>query len=223
MSDFLATCVGARRNILVCGGPGSGKTMVVSSLAAAAPAGERVVSIEEVGELAIARDEWVALEARPATGGHAAVELGQLLDSALRMRPDRLVVGEVRGREASAVVSALGASIDGAVVATAGEGAHAALGRIATLARLGEPAAAEAAIRELVAAAFEIVIHVARHADGSVRVHGIDEVVGTTDHGFDVHPLFVFRDGGFAATGTVPRFYADLEARGIAADQAVFR
>jgi len=102
-----------------------------------------------------------------------------------------------------------------------GEGAAAALGRLAMLARLTAPGSD--AIRELVAQAFEIVIHVARWSDGTLRVLSIEEVVGCTDTSFETHVLFQFRDGGFAATGTVPRFYAELEARGIAADQAVFR
>jgi pilus assembly protein CpaF len=128
----------------------------------------------------------------------------------------------VRGREALPLVQALCASIDGAVVAMTGEGAPAALGRLAILARLSAPGA-DGPIRELVAQAFEIVIHVARWSDRTVRVLSVEEVVGCTDSTFETHVLFQFRDGAFMATGTVPRFYAELEARGIPADQAVFR
>ncbi|MGN6107492.1 MAG: ATPase, T2SS/T4P/T4SS family [Kofleriaceae bacterium] len=223
MADFLATCITARRNILVCGGPGSGKTTVVAALAAASPAGERVVSIEEIAELAIARDEWIQLETRAGTGKDPAVDLGHLLDTALRLAPDRLIVGEVRGREAMPLATALCTSLDGAVVAMTGEGANAALNRLTTLARLSAPSANDGALRELAAQAFEIVLHVARWSDGTLRVMAIEEVVGITDTTFDTQQLFQFRDGNFAATGTVPRFYAELEARGIPADQAVFR
>jgi pilus assembly protein CpaF len=223
MADFLATCVTARRNILVCGGPGSGKTSVVAALAAASPAGERVISIEEVAELAIARDEWIQLETRAGAGKHASIDLAHLLETALRLEPDRLVVGEVRGREALSLIGALCTSIDGAIVAMTGEGATPALGRLVTLARVEAAAATEGALRELVAQAFEIVIHVARWSDGSMRVMAIEEVIGCTDNSFDTNVLFQFRDGGFVATGTVPRFYSELEARGIPADQAVFR
>jgi len=223
MADFLATCVTARRNILVCGGPASGKTTVVAALAAAAPAGERVISIEEVAELAIARDEWIQLETRAGVGKSADVDLAALLETAVRLVPDRLVVGEVRGREAMPLINALNASIDGAIVAMTGEGANAALTRLATLARVVAPTGADAPIRELVAQAFEIVVHVARWSDGSLRVMAIEEVIGCTDTSFDTHVVFQFRDGVFVATGTVPRFYAELEARGIPADQAVFR
>ena len=224
MADFLATCVSARRNILVCGGPGSGKTQIVAAIAAASPAGERVISIEEVAELSIARDEWIQLETRAATGGkQTGVDLANLLETAIRLSPDRLVVGEVRGREALPLVSALCTSIDGAVVAMTGEGAATALGRLVTLTRVAAPMATDGALRELVAQGFEIVIHVTRWSDGSIKVMSIEEVVGCTDQTFDTHVLFQWNNGAFSATGTVPKFYSELEARGIPADQAVFR
>jgi pilus assembly protein CpaF len=137
--------------------------------------------------------------------------------------PDRLVVGDVKGREAFTLVSALCSSTDGALVAMTGEGAPSALGRLLTLARVGASQATDGALRELVAQAFEIVVHVARWSDGSIKVLAIDEVVGCTETTFETQTLFQFRDGSFVATGAVPRFYAELEARGIPADQAVFR
>ncbi len=221
MADFLATCIAARRNILVCGGVASGKSTIVGSLAAASPVGERVVSIEEVSELAIGRDEWIQLETRASSGKHSEIDLAHLLETAMRLAPDRLVVGEVRGREALALVQTLTTSIDGAIVGMTGEGANAALGRLTTLSRIA--GASDGAVRELVAQAFEIVIHVVRWADGTLRVQSIEEVAGSTDSSFDTHVLFQFRDNAYVATGTVPRFYAELEARGIPADQAVFR
>jgi pilus assembly protein CpaF len=223
MADFLATCIAARRNILVCGAASSGKTTLVAALAAASPAGERVVSIEEIAELAIARDEWVQLEARPVTGSPTGdVDLAALLEMALRFMPDRLVVGEVRGREALSLVHALNAQVDGAVVSATGEGANAVLNRLATLAR-STSNGDHGAVRELVASAFEIVIYVVRHADGSVKVHAIEEVTGVTDTTYETQTLFALQGSSFAPTGTVPRFYSELEARGIPANQAVFR
>ncbi|MEO7093164.1 MAG: ATPase, T2SS/T4P/T4SS family, partial [Polyangiales bacterium] len=222
MADFLATCVTARRNILVCGGPGAGKTSIVAALAAASPAGERVISIEEIAELSIAREEWIQLETRVGIGKNTDIDLAALLEAAIRLSPDRLVVGEVRGREAMPLVHALNASIDGAVVAMTGDGSNAALTRLATLCRLTAPTAVDA-VRELVAQAFEIVVHVVRWSDGSLRVTSIEEVVGCTETTFDTHVLFHFNNANFVATGTVPRFYSELEARGIPADQAVFR
>jgi pilus assembly protein CpaF len=223
MADFLATCVAARRNLLVCGGAASGKTTIISALAQASPAGERIVTIEEVAELALKRDEWVALETWPGDNKHPAVELRHLLQSAFRMRPDRLVVGELRGGEALDLVTALGASMDGVIAGAAGEGAQATLGKVATLARLGKGELPEGVARELVASAFDIVVHVVRFADGTVRVAAIEEVMGGGDGGFETQTIFHFHNNSYAAAGVTPRFYADLEARGIRADAAIFR
>jgi pilus assembly protein CpaF len=223
MADFLATCIAARRNVLVCGAPASGKTSVVAALAGASPAGERVVSIEDVAELQIGRDEWIQLETRPSTPKAPEVDLAALLDTAVRLLPDRLIVGEVRGREAMPLVQALSSSVDGAVVAMTGDGANATLNRLATLARATQPAGSDSAIRELVASAFEIVLHVGRTADGGIRVHSIEEVTGVSETTFETQVVFRLEGSTFIATGAVPRFYGELEARGIPADQAVFR
>jgi pilus assembly protein CpaF len=222
MADFLATCIAARRNILVCGGPGSGKTSLVAALASASPAGERVVSVEEVAELALGRDEWIQLESRPGTGRHNDVDMTALVEMAMRFMPDRLIVGEVRGREALTLVHALNATIDGAVVAMTGEGANATLNRLATLTRSMQ-IGGDGATRELVASSFEIVVHVARHADGAIKVHSIEEITGVSDSTFETQTVFAYQNNNFSPTGTVPRFYSELEAQGIKADQAVFR
>jgi pilus assembly protein CpaF len=218
MADFLTTCINARRNILVCGGPGSGKTTLVGALAGASPAGERVVSVEEVAELAMSREEWIQLETRPAGGKQAEIDLASLLDTAIRLMPDRLVVGEVRGREALRLVEALSSSVDGAVVGVSGEGATPVLNRIATLARASQAWGSDAAIRELVATAFEIVVHVGRNAEGALRVHSIEEVTGVSDTHFETEVVFQLKDGNFSASGKVPSFYSAMGA-----DQAVFR
>ena len=217
MADFLTACITARRNVLVCGSPGSGKTTIVGALAAATPAGERVVSVEDVAELAIARDEWIQLETRPANSKAPAFDMGALLDTALRLSPDRLVVGDVRGRETLTLVHALTSAVDGAIVGVNGEGANQALNRIAMLARASQPIVTEA-LRELVATAFEIVVHVVRTTEGTVKVHSIEEVSGVSDTTFDTEPVFVLKDGNFAASGRVPQFYSAMGA-----DQAVFR
>jgi pilus assembly protein CpaF len=222
MADFLATCIAARRNILVCGGPASGKTSLVAALASASPAGERVVSVEEIAELALGRDEWIQLESRPGTGRHNDVDMTALVEMALRFMPDRLIVGEVRGREALTLVHALNATVDGAVVAMTGEGANASLNRLATLTRSMQ-IGGDAATRELVASSFEIVVHVARHADGAIKVHSIEEITGVSDTTFETQMVFAYQNNNFSPTGTVPRFYSELEAQGIKADQAVFR
>lgn len=228
MADFLATCVLARRNVLVCGAPGSGKSMVLAGIADAIPEGERIVSVEEVAELDLGRDSWIALEARPEYGQRGpAITLRALLESALRMRADRLVVGDVRGAEAMELLSSLASSCDGSLVAGAGESANAALARLVTLAHLAAPGTSPAALRELAASAIDVVVHVARYADGVVRVTSIAEVVGAMDDGFQVRELFCFRGnaghGQFVGAGLVPEFYRELEQLGMPADSSVFR
>lgn len=223
MAAFLTTCITARRNILVCGGPGAGKAPVVAALAAAVPAGERVVSVEEVAELSIARDEWVQLEARTGTPNARDIDLSAVLEMALRFAPDRLVVGDVRGREAVGLVHALSSQVDGAIVAMAGDGVASTLHRLALLMRATAVGGSDMAYRELVASAFDVAVHVVRRPDGSTRVQAIEELIGVTEAGYETQTLFTGRDNTFAATGAMPRFYAELEAGGLAADRAIFR
>lgn len=228
ISDFLQICVGARQNILVCGAPSSGKTAVLSALAAAAPVGERIVSVEEVAELSLDRDDWIGLEARPGDGnGLADVDMEQLLRGALRMRPDRLVVADVRGGEALELVSAMASSNDGTLASVAGDSPGASLARLTAMARLASPGTSIEALRELIACAVDVIVHVARYADGVFRVAQVAEVTGATERGFEIREVFAFRgstdDGGFAASGVVPSFYSDLESRGIQTDTSIFQ
>ena len=224
MADFLTTCIAARRNLAVCGAAGVGKSAILAALVGGVPDGERVVTIEDVAELSLDRDDWIALETRPASDKGPAVGLGALVANALRLRPDRVVVGDLRGAEALEVAGAFGSAVDGAMVALTGDGAQAALARWVALAQLGAPGAAEPAVRELVAGACDVVVHVARFPDGTLRVVGIDEVLGVREVGFDTQTLFSYRgDEGYAATGAVPRFWAELDARGIQADPSIFK
>jgi pilus assembly protein CpaF len=233
MADFLGTCVAARRNVVVCGGAGAGKTSFLGAIAGLAPAAERIVSVEEVAELALARDHWIALESRPPDAdGKGGVGLRDVLNAALRMRPDRLVVGELRGAEAFELVSAMASANDGSLVSVVAEGARSALARIESLARLGAREASGRGVRDLVAQACHVVVHLMRFADGVRRVSSVAEVTGGEGEGYGVRELFSFHvqghgadgavRGRFAGAGVVPRFYEALEARGLPADPAVF-
>lgn len=234
MADFLATCVSARRNILVCGAPNSGKTALLAALVGLVPASERVVSVEEVAELELARDNWISLETRPpGLDGRGGVGMVDILRAALRMRPDRLVVGDVRGAEAFELCSALASAHDGAVIGVGGDGARAALARLESMARLAAAEASARGLRELVAHAFHIVVQMTRFADGLRRVSAIYEVTGTDEDGCALRELFAFQPQGlggdgavrgrFAGAGVIPKFYEQLEARGLPADPSVFR
>ena len=226
IGDFLQTCILARQNVLVCGAPSSGKTAILTALAQAAPVGERVVSIEEVSELSLDRDDWIGLEARRGDGnGVAPVSMGQLLRGALRMRPDRLVVSDIQGSLAYELVTVMASSNDGALASVSGDSAASGLARLTSMVRLANSGATVAALRELVGCAIDIVVHVARYADGEVRITQVAEVQGANDEGFELRELFCF-DGAqtqqFCASGVVPLFYKGLKARGIDADSSIF-
>jgi pilus assembly protein CpaF len=204
MAEFLNTAIKARRNVLVCGGPSSGKTAVMAALAHASPTGERIVTVEQVSELALARDEWVSLECRAADGRSSAVGMTELIHKAVRLAPDRLIIGEVIGAEAFEIATTLGATIDGAVAAVSAEGASSALNRLATLVRAGSSMPEEVA-RDLVTSAFEVVVHVGRAIDGRIRVVSIDEVIPGND-ALECANLFAHRDGQYVASGHRARF-----------------
>lgn len=223
MTSFLSTCVAARKNILVCGAPSSGKSAIVGALASEAPSGERLVSVEEVSKFQFKRDNWIALEARPSDGSNSlGIDMSTLLRGAMRMQPDRLVVGDLRGAETFELVQAMLGMCDGTIASITGEGSIAALSRFAALAGLAAGGNTES-LREMIACAVDVVVHVVRFGDGTLRVVAIDEVSGTTDSGFAVQNLFLHEaDSGFAATGVVPSFYSDLESRGLKVDASIF-
>lgn len=224
MAEFLRTCVNARRNILVCGAPSSGKGLVLGALGSECPEAERVVLIEEVSKLQLDREHWIALESRPGDGnGIASINVDTLLRGAMRMRPDRLVVADIHGTEAFELLQAMLGPCDGTLLSITGEGASASLGRLATLASLIE-GTNSSAIREMVACAIDVVVHVVRYADGTVRVSTIDEVIGSTEAGYQSQTLFRYRGEAqdFGAEGVVPGFYADLQERGLDADASIF-
>lgn len=223
MATFLGTCLIARKSVLVCGAANSGKNSVLGALASDAPANERLVSIEEVSSLKIGRPHWIALESRPGNGnGVATIGVEELLRGAMRMHPDRLVVGDIRGAEAFELVQIMLASFDGTLASIGGEGALSALGRLASLAALSCSAELSAR-REMVSAAVDVVVHVVRYGDGKVRIASIDEVVGAGTDGFTTQNLFRYDEtGSHVASGTVPSFYSELDARGIANDSSIF-
>jgi pilus assembly protein CpaF len=160
-----------RRNVLISGGTGTGKTTLLSALTALIPADERVVSVEDAAELAVQARHLARLEARPANvEGRGAVDLRQLVRNALRMRPDRLIVGEVRGGEALDLLLAMNTGHDGSLATVHANGPEDALRRLETMALMGGVDVPHSAVREQVASAIHAVIHLARAADGRRRV-----------------------------------------------------
>ena len=195
LRDVLARAVAARLNLLVSGGTGSGKTTTLNALSSFIAAGERVVTIEDAAELRLQQPHIVRLEARPpGLEGRGAVTVRQLVRNALRMRPDRIVVGEVRGPEALDMLSAMTTGHDGSLSTVHAGSAEEALRRIETLALMADVGLPHAAVREQVADAIDLVVHQARLPDGTRRVVGLSEVVRVAS-GPGTRELYAWRGG----------------------------
>jgi pilus assembly protein CpaF len=178
LRDVLERAVTGRLNVLVSGGTGSGKTTTLNALSSFVPAGERVVTVEDAAELRLQQPHVVRLEARPpGLEGRGEVTIRRLVRNALRMRPDRIVVGEVRGGEALDMLSAMTTGHDGSLSTVHAGSAEEALRRLETLALMADVGLPHAAIREQIADAVDLVVHQARLPDGSRKVVGLSEVV----------------------------------------------
>jgi pilus assembly protein CpaF len=194
VAELLAVCVAARASILVSGGTGTGKTTTLNALSGAIPGEERIVTIEDAAELRLRQRHVVRLEARPANlEGRGEVTIRQLVRNALRMRPDRIVVGEVRGSECLDMLQALNTGHDGSLTTVHANSPSDALRRVETLALMAGVGLPHAAVREQAASAIDLVVHQARLADGSRTVESVVEVAQTNDGG-QVRELY--RRGG---------------------------
>ncbi|HEX5979914.1 MAG TPA: CpaF family protein [Thermoleophilaceae bacterium] len=184
VAELLAVCVAARASILVSGGTGSGKTTTLNALSGAIPGEERIVTIEDAAELRLRQRHVVRLEARPANlEGRGEVTIRQLVRNALRMRPDRIVVGEVRGGEALDMLQALNTGHDGSLTTVHANSPADALRRVETLALMAGVGLPHAAVREQATSAIDLVVHQARLADGSRVVGSVVEVAQANDGG----------------------------------------
>ncbi|MCU1498557.1 MAG: type secretion system protein, partial [Acidimicrobiales bacterium] len=178
VARLLRRAVEARANLLVVGGTGSGKTTLLNALASSVPPGERIITVEDAAELRLASDHVVRLETRPASvEGVGAVSCRELVRNALRMRPDRLVVGEVRGAEALDMVQAMNTGHDGSLSTLHANGCEDALRRLETLVLLAGIGLPHDAVRDQIAAAVDLLVHVARCPDGARRVIEVAEVL----------------------------------------------
>jgi pilus assembly protein CpaF len=177
VAELLAVCVAARASILVSGGTGSGKTTTLGALSGAIPGEERIVTIEDAAELRLRQRHVVRLEARPANlEGRGEVTIRQLVRNALRMRPDRIVVGEVRGAEALDMLQALNTGHDGSLTTVHANSPEDALRRVETLALMAGVGLPHEAVREQVTSAIDLILHQTRLADGSRAVESVTEV-----------------------------------------------
>jgi pilus assembly protein CpaF len=222
-AQFLDICVKLGKNILVSGGTGSGKTTLLSVLCNRIPKGQRIIVIEDSSELQVEYEHVVFFETRmPNEQGKGEVSIRDLLKSSLRLRPDRIIVGEVRGSEALELVQAMNTGHKGCLGTVHANTASDAIVRLEALAQGGDSQLSEKALRYQIASAIDIVVQVSRYPDGSRRIASIDEVRGFThDGGYDVVPLYrVGRllkkpdgslHGQVEPTGEVPTFMQEIE------------
>lgn len=213
---FLATAVAAKCSILISGGTGSGKTTLLNILAGYIPAQERIVTIEDTCELLVHKthDDVVRLEARkPNQEGEGEVTLDAHLKSALRKRPDRIIVGECRGAEAYTMLEAMSTGHDGSMTTIHANDAVAAITRLETLVKQGDATLSEETILQKIAGALDLVVQIQRMSDGSRRIVEVQAIEGYIDGCVQHLPLFCFvRDGVDAATGAVKGHFEALGA-----------
>ncbi|MBI5511831.1 MAG: Flp pilus assembly complex ATPase component TadA [Deltaproteobacteria bacterium] len=234
MAEFLESCVKARRNILISGGTGSGKTTMLNILSSYIPEAERIITIEDAAELKLDQDHVVSLEARPPNiEGKGAITIRELVKNALRMRPDRIVVGECRGGEALDMLQAMNTGHEGSLTTVHANGPRDALSRLETMVLMSGMELPVRAIRDQIANAINVVVQTTRLADGSRRVTHISEITGMEGEVISMAEIFTFNQEGFDArgrvqgkhrpTGFIPKFYETLKARGMRANMAIFQ
>jgi pilus assembly protein CpaF len=234
VADFLAACVEGRLNILVSGGTGAGKTTTLNTLSSFIPTDERIITIEDAAELQLHQDHVLRLEARPPNiEGRGEVKIRDLVRNALRMRPDRIVVGEVRDAAALDMLQAMNTGHDGSICTVHANSPRDVLARIETMVLMAGVDLPVKAIREQVASAIDLIVHQSRFKDGSRRITHVTEVVGMEGDVITLQDLFLFDQGmGFDAegrslgtlksTGLRPKFLDKLTAAGLTIDKSTF-
>ena len=233
MAEFMRMAVLYRKNIIISGGTGSGKTTLLNVLSNFIPDGERVITIEDAAELRLSHSHLINLEARPANAeGRGQVAIRDLVKNALRMRPDRIVVGECRGGEALDMLQAMNTGHEGSLTTLHANTPRDALARLETLVLMAGMDLPLTAIRDQVVSAVDIIIQQARLADGRRVITGIVEVTGIESNKIQLQELFKYEQQGrdehgriigrFTGCNAVPTFYEGLRESGIAVDLSIF-
>ena len=233
MVKFLAVCVAVRKNILISGGTGSGKTTLLNVLSSFLPNRERIVTIEDAAELQLHQEHIVRLEARPPNiEGRGEVTIRDLVRNSLRMRPDRIVVGECRGGEALDMLQAMNTGHDGSLTTIHANTPRDALSRLETLVLMSGFDLPLRAIREQVASAINIVVQISRERDGSRKVVNISEIVKMEGDVITMQDIFTFRQTGwdsdnricgvYEPTGSIPSFMEDIRRAKLDCDVSLF-
>ena len=226
MLETLRSAVRARLNVVISGGTGSGKTTLLNVLSGYISNAERIVTIEDSAELQIKQEHVARLECRPPNlEGKGAIRQRELVINALRMRPDRIILGEVRGEEALDMLQAMNTGHDGSITTIHANNPRDAIARIETMAMMGSITLPAAAIRAQIASAIDLIVQVSRMSDGSRRVTHISEITGTSGDVISLQDIYLFEKmglgpsgnvkGRFHSTGIVPKFGERLKAAGI--------
>src|SRR5215831_16503439 len=226
MMELLEACVKAKMNIIIAGGTGAGKTTLLNALSAFINGKERIVTIEDAAELQLKQPHVARLETRPANlEGNGAVRQRELLVNSLRMRPDRIVVGEVRGGEALDMLQAMNTGHDGSLTTIHANSPRDGISRLEVMVALANANMQLVSIRQQIASAVHLLVQAARLSDGSRRVTSVTEVTGMEGEVVTLQDIFVFEKRGlnaegkvvgrFVATGIRPKFYEKLLAAGI--------
>lgn len=234
MVAFLRVCVERRRNIVISGGTGSGKTTLLNVLSNLIPPDERIVTVEDAAELRLNQFNLVSLEARPPNlEGRGAITIRDLVRNALRMRPDRIVVGECRGGEALDMLQAMNTGHDGSLTTAHANSPRDALSRMEVMVLMAGMDLPIAAIREQIAAAVNIIVQQTRFPCGARKVTHITEVTGSESGKIQLQDIFIFNQRGtdaegrvvgeFEACGFVPSFYENLKRVGVDVDLNIFK
>ncbi|MBR5548905.1 MAG: Flp pilus assembly complex ATPase component TadA [Kiritimatiellae bacterium] len=232
-AEFMKLCVWLRKNVIVAGGTGSGKTTLLNLLSGYIPHSERIVTVEDAAELRLQQPHVVRLEARPPNiEGKGAVPIRDLVKNCLRMRPDRIIVGECRGGEALDMLQAMNTGHDGSLTTVHANSPRDVISRLETMVLMSGMELPSRAIREQIASAVDIIIHESRLSDGSRKVTAITEVTGLEGNQIVMQDIFAFNQQGvgsdgkiigeFKPTGAMPTWFDQLAGRGIKCDPRMF-
>jgi pilus assembly protein CpaF len=234
MLELLKACVRARLNILISGGTGAGKTTLLNVMSSYIPENERIITIEDAAELRLRQTHVARMETRPANiEGNGAIKIRDLVINSLRMRPDRIIVGEVRSEEALDMLQAMNTGHDGSLTTIHSNTPRDAVGRLEVLVGMANANMGVRSIRAQVTSAIDLMVQVARFSDGSRKITYITELVGLEGEQVTMQDIFLFEKSGiaengkvlgrFKATGVRPRFFEKLRSSGIQLPASLFQ
>jgi pilus assembly protein CpaF len=235
MADFLNACVIGRKNMIVSGGTGAGKTTLLNIVSQFIPDNERIITIEDAAELRLSKTHWARLESRPANiEGRGRISIRDLFINTLRMRPDRIIIGECRGPEVLDMLQAMNTGHDGSLTTLHANSPRDVLARMSSMVLLSGIELPVRAIYEMVCSAINIVVQISRFSDGSRKITAISELTGKMVDGMpEVVDIFVFKQqginsegvvlGAYMPTGYVPKCYEEFATRGIPLPKTIFQ